>query len=144
LIHIAPVVKVVRMVEEVISIDPSLDWKEILEEAAKKMVILLHAEAASIRIVDPDTGRPWLGAERGGLSGAAVRPVALNQVREVSSAVSIPVVGMGGVASGRHALDLLAAGAQLVAVGTESFRDPAAGARVAAELEDALAAASGM
>jgi signal transduction histidine kinase len=53
----AAVEQVVRMVEEVISIDPSLDWKEILEEAAKKMVALLHAEAASIRIVDPDTGR---------------------------------------------------------------------------------------
>jgi signal transduction histidine kinase len=53
----AAVEQVVRMVEEVISIDPSLDWKEILEEAAKKMVILLHAEAASIRIVDPETGR---------------------------------------------------------------------------------------
>jgi signal transduction histidine kinase len=53
----AAVEQVVRMVEEVISIDPSLDWKEILEEAAKKMVVLLHAEAASIRIVDPDTGR---------------------------------------------------------------------------------------
>ena len=49
--------QVVRMVEDVISIDPSLDWKEILEEAAKKMVVLLHAEAASIRIVDPVTGR---------------------------------------------------------------------------------------
>ncbi len=53
----AAVEQVVRMVEEVISIDPSLDWKEILEEAAKKMVVLLHADAASIRIVDPDTGR---------------------------------------------------------------------------------------
>jgi signal transduction histidine kinase len=53
----AAVEQVVRMVEEVISIDPSLDWKEILEEAAKKMVVLLHAEAASIRIVDPDTGK---------------------------------------------------------------------------------------
>jgi signal transduction histidine kinase len=49
--------QVVRMVEDVISIDPSLDWKEILEEAAKKMVVLLHAEAASIRIVDPVTSR---------------------------------------------------------------------------------------
>lgn len=49
--------QVVRMVEEVISIDPALDWKEILEEAAKKMVVLLRAEAASIRIVDPETGK---------------------------------------------------------------------------------------
>jgi signal transduction histidine kinase len=53
----AAVEQVVRMVEEVIAIDPSLDWIEILEAAAKKMVVLLHAEAASIRVFDPDTGR---------------------------------------------------------------------------------------
>jgi dihydroorotate dehydrogenase (NAD+) catalytic subunit len=84
--------------------------------------------------VDPATGAPWLGAERGGLSGPAVRAVAIEQIRSVSAAVSIPIVGMGGVSSGRDALDLLSAGAKLVAVGTESFRDPAAGSRIAEEL----------
>jgi dihydroorotate dehydrogenase (NAD+) catalytic subunit len=111
------------------------------EEAGADSVSLINTLRAAA--IDPDTGEPWLGAGRGGLSGAAVRAVALNQVREVAEAVSIPVIGMGGVSSGRHALDLLAAGAELVAVGTESFRDPAAGARVAAELEDALAGAAG-
>ena len=77
---------------------------------------------------------PWLGGGTGGVSGPAVRAVALAQVRDVRERVSIPVVGMGGVQSGRHAADLLHAGADLVAVGTESFRDPLAGARVAAEL----------
>ncbi len=91
---------------------------------------------------DPVTGAPWLGAERGGLSGPAVRAIALNQVREVADAVEIPVIGMGGVASGRHAADLIAAGATAVAVGTESFRDPGAGARVAAELDQLIAAKS--
>jgi dihydroorotate dehydrogenase (NAD+) catalytic subunit len=62
-------------------------------------------------------------------------------VREVRARVSIPIVGMGGVQSGRHAADLLAAGADIVGVGTESFRDPLAGARVADEL--ALLSASG-
>jgi dihydroorotate dehydrogenase (NAD+) catalytic subunit len=84
--------------------------------------------------IDPATGVPWLGAERGGLSGPAVRAIALQQVREVVTAVTIPVIGMGGVASGRDAADLLAAGARAVAVGTENFRDPAAGSRIAAEL----------
>jgi dihydroorotate dehydrogenase len=60
--------------------------------------------------------------------------VALAQVREVRSRVAIPIVGMGGVQTGGHARDLLDAGADLVAVGTESFRDPLAGARIAAEL----------
>lgn len=92
--------------------------------------------------IDPDTGEPWLGAERGGLSGSAVRSIAMNQVREVSAAVDAPIVAMGGVSAGRHAADLLSAGAALVAVGTESFRDPAAGSRVAAELDELRRAAS--
>jgi dihydroorotate dehydrogenase (NAD+) catalytic subunit len=78
---------------------------------------------------------PWLGARTGGLSGPAIRAVALAQVAAVADAVSVPVVGMGGVSSGHHAQDLIRAGATLVAVGTESFRDPSAGARVAAELD---------
>jgi dihydroorotate dehydrogenase (NAD+) catalytic subunit len=79
-------------------------------------------------------GRPWLGAGTGGLSGPAIRAVALAQVAAVAAAVSIPVVGMGGVQSAAHARDLLDVGATLVAVGTESFRDPAAGGRIAREL----------
>jgi dihydroorotate dehydrogenase (NAD+) catalytic subunit len=65
-----------------------------------------------------------------------VRAVALAQVHSVAAAVTIPVIGMGGVSSGRDAWDLMRAGAGLVAVGTESFRDPGAGARIAAELAD--------
>jgi dihydroorotate dehydrogenase (NAD+) catalytic subunit len=79
-------------------------------------------------------GRPWLGGGTGGVSGPAVRAVALAQVAEVRARVALPIVGMGGVQSARHALDLRAAGADLVAVGTESFRDPLAAARIAAEL----------
>ena len=82
----------------------------------------------------PATGRPWLGGGGGGVSGPAIRAVALEQVAAVTAAVELPVVGMGGVQSGRHAADFLRAGAAFVAVGTESFRDPAAGARIAAEL----------
>jgi dihydroorotate dehydrogenase (NAD+) catalytic subunit len=79
-------------------------------------------------------GEPWLGGGTGGVSGPAVRTVALAQVRDVRERVSIPIIGMGGVQRGGHAADLLRAGADLVAVGTESFRDPLAGIRVAAEL----------
>jgi dihydroorotate dehydrogenase (NAD+) catalytic subunit len=74
------------------------------------------------------------GEVTGGLSGPAVRPVALAQVRTVGAAVGLPIVGMGGVCDGDDALEMLAAGATLVAVGTESFRDPRAGNRIAAEL----------
>jgi dihydroorotate dehydrogenase (NAD+) catalytic subunit len=82
----------------------------------------------------PRTRAPWLGGGTGGQSGPAVRAVALAQVAAVRAAVDVPIVGMGGVQSGRHARDLLDAGATVVAVGTESFRDPLAGSRIAAEL----------
>jgi dihydroorotate dehydrogenase (NAD+) catalytic subunit len=84
-------------------------------------------------------GAPWLGGGTGGLSGPAVRAVALAQVRAVARRVSIPIVGMGGVQTGRHAAQLLDAGATLVAVGTESFRDPAAGTRIQHELHHLFA-----
>jgi len=84
--------------------------------------------------LDPVTREPWLGGRTGGLSGPAVRAVALEQVAAVAARVGIPVVGMGGIACGADADDFLAAGATVVAVGTESFRDPAAGRRIAAEL----------
>ncbi len=84
---------------------------------------------------DPRTGAPWLGGGSGGVSGPAIRAVALQQVHSVARAVGIPVIGMGGIQTGAHAADFLRAGAACVAVGTESFRDPAAGALVAAELE---------
>ncbi|MFZ2049543.1 MAG: dihydroorotate dehydrogenase [Solirubrobacteraceae bacterium] len=82
----------------------------------------------------PGTDRPWLGGRTGGLSGPAIRVVALAQVAAVRAAVELPIVGMGGVQSAAHARDLLRAGADLVAVGTESFRDPTAAARIAAQL----------
>jgi dihydroorotate dehydrogenase (NAD+) catalytic subunit len=84
--------------------------------------------------LDPRSGEPWLGGQTGGISGPAVRAVALAQVYAVSAAVSTPVIGMGGVENGRDAADLLHAGAALVAVGTESFRDPATGSRIAFEV----------
>jgi len=80
------------------------------------------------------SGERWLGGGTGGLSGPAVRVVALAQVAAVAERVEIPVVGMGGVQCARHARELLDAGASVVAVGTESFRDPATGSRIAAQL----------
>ncbi|MFZ1154915.1 MAG: dihydroorotate dehydrogenase [Solirubrobacteraceae bacterium] len=97
----------------------------------------------AMALAPPSTGggdRPqrlsWLGGGTGGLSGAAVRPVALAQVSAVARRVTIPVVGMGGVQNAIHARQFLDAGAQLVAVGTESFRDPAVASRIACQLLD--------
>jgi dihydroorotate dehydrogenase (NAD+) catalytic subunit len=86
--------------------------------------------------LDPRTAQPWLGGITGGVSGPAVRAIALEQVRSVATAVGLPVIGMGGIATGRHAADFRSAGATCVAVGTENFRDPAAGLRISAELGD--------
>jgi dihydroorotate dehydrogenase (NAD+) catalytic subunit len=80
------------------------------------------------------SGELWLGGGTGGLSGPAIRSVALAQVAAVAARVDIPVVGMGGVQNSVHARDLLDVGARLVAVGTESFRDPAVAGRIAREL----------
>jgi dihydroorotate dehydrogenase (NAD+) catalytic subunit len=84
--------------------------------------------------IDAQTLQTWLGAGSGGLSGPAVRPVALDQTRRVAAEVSIPVIGMGGIESGADALAFLAAGATAIAVGTATFRDPQAGSRVREEL----------
>jgi dihydroorotate dehydrogenase (NAD+) catalytic subunit len=85
--------------------------------------------------IDSRTGEPALAAGHGGLSGPAVRPIALQQLRAVMAVTEIPAIGMGGISSGADAAEFLAAGAALVAVGTESFRDPRAGSRIAKELE---------
>jgi dihydroorotate dehydrogenase (NAD+) catalytic subunit len=107
------------------------------EEGGADAVSLINTLKAAA--LDPATLRPWLGAGSGGLSGPAVRHVALRQVLAVAGAASIPVVGMGGICSGTDALAFMAAGASLVAVGTENYRDPAAGSRVRGELADELA-----
>jgi dihydroorotate dehydrogenase (NAD+) catalytic subunit len=106
------------------------------EEGGADGVSLINTLKASA--IDPGTLRPWLGAGRGGLSGPAVRAIALEQVRSVADIVQIPIVGMGGIESGADALGFIAAGATAVAVGTASFRDPLAGERIRLELEAAL------
>jgi dihydroorotate dehydrogenase (NAD+) catalytic subunit len=102
------------------------------EEAGADAVSLINTLKGMA--LDPHGGGAWLGGTTGGVSGPAVRAIALEQVHSVASAASIPVIGMGGIASGRQAADFMAAGAAFVAVGTENFRDPAAGRRVGAEL----------
>jgi dihydroorotate dehydrogenase (NAD+) catalytic subunit len=83
-----------------------------------------------------------LATSTGGLSGPALRPVALAAVHACRAATDLPIVAMGGIETGRHALEAIAAGATAVALGTILFRDPGAPIRVRAELS-AEAAASG-
>ena len=107
------------------------------EEGGADGVCLINTIKAAA--MHPGSARPWLGAGRGGLSGPAVRPVAMQQTLAVAEAVSIPLIAMGGVATGADAFEMLAAGSTLVGVGTESFRDPRAGERVRLELAQNLA-----
>ncbi len=106
------------------------------EQGGADAVSLINTLKASA--IDPATREPGIAAGHGGLSGPAVRPIAVAQLRAVAAAVRIPIIGMGGVASGADAAEMIAAGATLVAVGTESFRDPRAGSRVASEVAVAL------
>jgi dihydroorotate dehydrogenase (NAD+) catalytic subunit len=80
--------------------------------------------------VDAETRRPRLARVVGGLSGPAIKPVALRMVWQVSSAVSVPVVGVGGIMTGEDAVEFLLAGATAVQVGTANFVDPTASVRV--------------
>jgi dihydroorotate dehydrogenase (NAD+) catalytic subunit len=84
--------------------------------------------------------RPQLGTGTGGLSGPALKPIALAAVHACYRATSLPIVGMGGVRTGRDALELFAAGARAVALGTVLFSDPSAPARIREELSAELAA----
>jgi len=91
-------------------------------------------------VIDTDTMRPALAGTTGGLSGPAIRPVAVRCVWQVRAALpDVPIIGMGGVRSGRDALELILAGAAMVSVGTAIFHDPSACARILRELEEELA-----
>ncbi|TAK71204.1 MAG: dihydroorotate dehydrogenase [Actinomycetota bacterium] len=91
-------------------------------------------------VIDTDTMRPALAGITGGLSGPAIRPIAVRCIWQVRQAFpDIPILGMGGIRTGRDALELVLAGADAVSVGTATFNDPSAPARVAAELTRALA-----
>jgi dihydroorotate dehydrogenase (NAD+) catalytic subunit len=91
--------------------------------------------------IDLDTLRPRLAGVTGGLSGPAVRPVAVRAVWQVANALpSVPIVGVGGIRTGLDALEFMLAGASAVQVGTAVFNDPSAPVRVLGELRAELAA----
>ena len=86
--------------------------------------------------IDIETRRPILSNIMGGLSGPAVFPVAVRMVYQVHQAVDVPIIGMGGIRTGRDAAEMMMAGASAVAVGTACFADPMTPVRCAKELEE--------
>ena len=98
------------------------------EEAGSDAISLINTLLAMA--VDVETRRPRLANVTGGLSGPAIKPIALRMVYQVASRAKIPVIGMGGIMTGRDALEFLIAGATAVAVGTANFIDPAAAIKI--------------
>jgi dihydroorotate dehydrogenase (NAD+) catalytic subunit len=102
------------------------------EEAGADGISLINTLLAMA--VDIETRRPKLGNILGGLSGPAIKPIALRMVYQVASAVKIPVIGVGGIMSGADALEFLIVGAKAVQIGTANFVDPAASVRTVKEI----------
>lgn len=119
-------VKKVSEVPVYVKLSPNVtDIKEIAKavEAAGADGITMINTLVGMRL-DQKTGRPIIANVTGGLSGPAIKPVALRMVYEVSQVVNIPIIGMGGVANAEDVIDFLSAGASAVAVGTANFVDP--------------------
>jgi dihydroorotate dehydrogenase (NAD+) catalytic subunit len=105
-----------------------VDFARVVEEEGADSVSLINTLLGMS--VDVQNMRPALSTVTGGLSGPAVKPVALRMVWQVANAVSIPVIGMGGIMSASDALEFILAGADAVQIGTASFIDPMASVRI--------------
>jgi dihydroorotate dehydrogenase (NAD+) catalytic subunit len=120
----------------IVKLSPNIASIEPLAQAAERA----GADAISLvntfvsLAVDARARRPRIGAGFGGLSGPAIKPIALRMVYQAACAVKIPVIGLGGIASGEDAAEFLVAGASAVQVGTATFWDPGAPVRIAREL----------
>lgn len=123
----------VKLSPNVAKIEPLV---KAAEEAGADAVSLVNTFVSLA--VDPQTRKSRIGAGFGGLSGPAIKPIALRMVREAALAAKIPVVGLGGIASGKDAAEFLLAGAQAVEVGTATFWDPRSPLRIAHELDSFL------
>ena len=137
---LAEVVGAVRAVSKrplIVKLSPNVARIDTIAKAAAEA----GADAISLvntfvaLAVDAKTRRSRIGAGFGGLSGPAIKPIALRMVYEAAQAVKIPVIGLGGIASGIDAAEFLIAGASAVEVGTVNFWDPGAPAKIARELD---------
>ena len=140
---LAEVVRAVRKVSTrplIVKLSPNVAAIEPLarsaEESGADALSLVNTFVALS--IDARARRPRIGAGFGGLSGPAIKPIALRLVFQAAHAVGIPVIGMGGIATGEDAAEFLLAGASAVEVGTVTFWDPGAPLRIALELENFL------
>jgi dihydroorotate dehydrogenase (NAD+) catalytic subunit len=112
------------------------DFARAVVDAGSDMVSLINTLTGMA--IDIETRRPRIANLTGGLSGPAVKPVAVRMVYEVAQAVDVPVIGMGGIMSGEDAVEFLLAGSDAVAVGTAIFVDPYAPLKVKKGIEEYL------
>lgn len=112
------------------------DFARVVEEEGADSVSLINTLLGMS--VDIENMKPFLSTITGGLSGPAIKPVALRMVWQVANAVKIPVIGMGGIVSASDALEFLLAGAAAIQVGTASFIDPLASIKILEGIEDYL------
>ncbi|MDA0578028.1 MAG: dihydroorotate dehydrogenase [Verrucomicrobia bacterium] len=111
-------------------------FARVAEESGADAISLINSVPAMV--IDVERRRPVLSNGVGGLTGAAIRPIAVRLVWQAARAVKIPIIGMGGISCGRDALEFLIAGASAVAVGTATFLDPGTALRVVSEIETYL------
>jgi dihydroorotate dehydrogenase (NAD+) catalytic subunit len=140
LAEVATAVKRVAKRPVIVKLSPNVAAIEPLARAAEEAgadAISLVNTVVSLAI-DAKTRRPRIGAGMGGLSGPAIKPIALRMVWQAARAVKIPVIGLGGIATGEDAAEFLIAGASAVQVGTATFWDPRSPARIAEELDEFL------
>lgn len=120
---------IVKLSPNVAGIQP---FAQAVEEAGADAVSLVNTFISLA--IDIETRLPRIGAGFGGLSGPAIKPIALRMVYEAAQVIKIPVIGLGGIASGEDAAEFLIAGARAVEVGTANFADPKASLRIVREL----------
>jgi dihydroorotate dehydrogenase (NAD+) catalytic subunit len=137
---VAAVRKIVKKRPMMVKLSPNVasipPLARAAEEAGADAISLVNTFVALA--IDARTRKSRLGAGFGGLSGPGIKPIALRMVREAAESVRIPVVGLGGIATGLDAAEFMIAGASAVQVGTVNFWDPAAPVRIARELEQFL------
>jgi dihydroorotate dehydrogenase (NAD+) catalytic subunit len=140
LMEVVTAVKRVARRPVIVKLSPNVAAIEPLAQAAESA----GADAISLvntfisLAIDARTRKPMIGAGLGGLSGPAIKPIALRLVWQAARAVKIPVIGLGGIASGEDAAEFLIAGASAVQVGTATFWDPQSPVRIAEELGEFL------
>ncbi|MEG2074995.1 MAG: dihydroorotate dehydrogenase [Victivallaceae bacterium] len=134
--HIRQVTKLPLITKLSPNVTKVADFARVAVDNGSDMISLINTITGMA--IDIETRRPKIANLTGGLSGPAVKPVAVRMVYEVAQAVDVPIIGMGGISCGADAIEFMLAGADAVAVGTATFQDPYAPLRVIGEINEYL------